>query len=485
LESLYSISGKDIIRIRREFKFQIVLPSEFINRVKSQDYIDAEVLLKALEEPSPVSIRINSCKWDRIPLSAEHVPWSKSGYYLDKRPSYTLDPLFHSGCYYPQEASGMFLELALHQAYEPIKNVRVLDLCGAPGGKSTLLSEIIGPDSLLVANEVIASRAFILAETITKWGSDNTIVTQNDPSAFGRLSGYFDIVLVDAPCSGEGMFRTEIARMEWSGENASHCSDRQKRILMDIWPALKANGILIYSTCTFNPDENEKNIKWLISRQEAEIVRLDIRGFPGIKEIDYNGIYGYGFYPGKIKGEGFFISVIRKKARQEKKMVRNQRFSELKPGKPELEMVKTWTTFSEDRILRRGDEIYSVPGSMDDYLHLFQNLKVIKSGTKIFSIKKSDYLPSHDLALSCRLKTDIFNREEISLNKAVSYLRRDNLMFKDQLKGWVLVAFRGINLGFIKNLGSRANNYYPVEWRIRMNIPESGNMNIVKWADDE
>ncbi len=201
-----------------------LFPEKFIQRISSQEYIDAEALLKALMEPSPVSIRINRAKWNKIPADSEPVPWCGNGYYLSSRPSYTLDPLFHAGCYYPQEASGMFLEQVLLQTTGPLKNMRVLDLCGAPGGKSTLISDLIGPGNLLVANEVIRSRASILAETITKWGPGNTLVTQNDPAAFGRLAGFFDIILVDAPCSGEGMFRTEVAVSEWSaGEYCTLC----------------------------------------------------------------------------------------------------------------------------------------------------------------------------------------------------------------------------------------------------------------------
>ncbi|MEI8226284.1 MAG: rRNA methyltransferase [Bacteroidota bacterium] len=461
-----------------------MFPEGFKQRILDQKYIDAEALLKALEEPSPISIRINPSKWNKRPLNAEQVPWCKNGYYLSIRPSYTLDPLFHSGCYYPQEASGMFLEQAIRQTGGSLENIRVLDLCGAPGGKSTHLSEIIGPGNLLIANEVIRSRAAILAETVTKWGSGNTIVTQNDPAVFGRLSGYFDIILVDAPCSGEGMFRTNVAINEWSVENTAHCSERQKRILMDIWPALKRNGILIFSTCTFNPGENEENVKWLIGKHEADCVRLNVTDFEGIKEIDYQGIYGYGFYPDKVRGEGFFISVIRKTGKQEKSPVRSQRKPELIPGKSDLEIADKWTQFSKERLLRWGDEIFAVPCGIDDYLHLFQNLKIVKAGTKVCVVKKSDYLPSHELALSQQLKNDAFPREEISLASAIAYLRRDNFTLHDASEGWNIVTYKGINLGFANNIGTRVNNYFPVEWRIRMNKPEPGNENIIKWNSD-
>ena len=462
-----------------------MLPEKFKQRLKSQKYIDTQALLKALEEPSPVSIRINPLKWNKAPLPSDPVPWCKNGFYLGLRPSYTLDPLFHSGCYYPQEASGMFLEQVVLQSSGSLENIRVLDLCGAPGGKSIHLSDLIGKESLLVANEVIRSRAAILAETVTKWGSGNTLVTQNDPSSFGRFSGYFDIILVDAPCSGEGMFRTNVAINEWSTENSFHCSERQKRIIMDIWPALKENGILIYSTCTFNPDENEKNIKWLIDRHEAECVRLNITDFRGITEIDYDGIWGYGFYPGKIKGEGFYISVSRKTGRQEKASVNIRQKKEHRPSKNELAIIDNWTDFNTDRLLKWGEEILAVPCIMDDYLQLFRSFKILKAGTKICVIKKQDYLPSHELALSQKLKKVAFPQVDMELVDSLSFLRRDNFKLHNASKGWNIVAYKGINLGFIKNLGNRINNYFPIDWRIRMNIPDRVFENIIKWDNND
>ncbi len=462
-----------------------MLPEEFKHRLKTQNYIDTDILLKALEETSPISIRMNPSKWNKVPLDSEPVPWCKNGYYLEFRPSYTLDPLFHSGCYYPQEASGMFLEHAFRQTIDSIENIRVLDLCGAPGGKSTNLSDLIGPDNLLVANESIRSRAAILAETITKWGYRNTIVTQNDPSVFGKLSGYFDVIVVDAPCSGEGMFRGDTALNEWSVGNTIHCAERQKRILMDVWPALKENGIMIYSTCTFNPGENEENIKWLIGKHEADTVRLNIDEFKGITEIDYQGIYGYGFYPGKVRGEGFFLSVIRKTGKQEKNHIRSQRKPELKPGKDDFAVADNWTNFSRERLLKWGGELYAVSCTMDDYLHLYQNLKILKAGTKIFAVKNNDYLPSYELALSLQLKMEAFPGNEINLHEALLYMRRDNLILQNAVNGWNIVTYKGVSIGFVKNIGNRVNNYYPVEWRIRMNLPDPGTEKILKWFYDD
>jgi len=201
-----------------------MLPEGFRKRILTQRYIDPDTFLRAFVEPSPVSIRVNPFKWNREPVNSKPVPWSSTGYYLENRPSYTLDPLFHAGCYYPQEASSMFMEQVVKQFVDTSVRIKVLDLCGAPGGKSTHLSGLIGKGSLLVSNEVIRSRASVLSETLTKWGAGNVIVTQSDPSAFKSLQGYFDVIGVDAPCSGEGMFRTENARNEWSEANTAHCS---------------------------------------------------------------------------------------------------------------------------------------------------------------------------------------------------------------------------------------------------------------------
>jgi 16S rRNA C967 or C1407 C5-methylase (RsmB/RsmF family)/NOL1/NOP2/fmu family ribosome biogenesis protein len=458
-----------------------MLPERFVQRIRNQKYIDAGALLKALEEPSPVSIRLNPSKWNLAPKDSEPVLWCNNGYYLKKRPSFTLDPLFHAGCYYPQEASSMFLEQIVCQTAGSSENLRVLDLCGAPGGKSTHLIDLIGPTSLLVSNDVIRSRAAILAETITKWGSGNVLVTQNDPSAFGRLSGFFDIILVDAPCSGEGMFRGSVATDEWSEENAAHCSERQKRILMDIWPALKENGILIYSTCTFNPGENEENIRWLTGKQKAESVSLNIADFKGITEIDYQGIKGYGFYPDKVRGEGLFISVIRKTELLESSNIKSLRKPELKPGKEDLTVADKWTEFPSDRILKWGNEVLAVPCDMDEYLYMFQNLKIVKPGTIICFVKGTDYLPSHELALSSRLRKGSFPEADLSLKDALMYLKRGYLVGENGSTGWNITTYNNANLGFIKNLGNRINNYYPVEWRIRMNIPEPGKENVLEW----
>lgn len=458
-----------------------MFPVDFIKRIREQRFIDADSLLAALHEPSPVSVSINTGKWDRKPAGAEPVPWCETGYYLESRPSFTLDPLFHAGCYYPREASGMFLEEVFRQVVTSVENLRVLDLCAAPGGKSTQVSDLIGDSSLLVANEVIRARSAVLAETVTRWGRGNTLVTQNDPSAFSRLEGYFDIILIDAPCSGEGMFRDKTAVDEWSESNAALCAERQKRIISDAWPALKEDGLLIYSTCTFNPGENEENMLWLIKNRQAESVKLDTGRFKDIVELDHHGIKGYGFYPGSVRGEGFFISVTRKKETQAVIRIRSQRRPEFNPGKDDLENATRWINTEKDRLLKAGENLINLPCTVLEYLFLFGYLNVVKPGTLISVSKKNDFLPSHELALSQKIKKDAFPVHDADYREALAMLRRDNLSLQGLRDGWNLITFNGVNIGFVKNIGSRINNYFPVEWRIRMNLPEPGKENIIEW----
>jgi 16S rRNA C967 or C1407 C5-methylase (RsmB/RsmF family)/NOL1/NOP2/fmu family ribosome biogenesis protein len=458
-----------------------MLPGDFLNRIETQKYIDAASLINALEEPSPVSIRVNRNKWDGVPMESEPVPWCKGGYYLHERPSFTLDSLFHAGCYYPREASGMFLDQVFAQVISLPEKARVLDLCGAPGGKSTHLADFTGKDGMLISNEVIRSRAPVLAETMTKWGTGKVLVSQNDPSAFRNMPDYFDMILVDAPCSGEGMFRTQIAVDEWSMENAAMCAERQKRIISDIWPAIKENGYLVYSTCTFNPDENERNIRWLVSTNEAECIRLDVSSFPGIAEIDYEGIFGYGFYPGRIRGEGFFISVIRKTgiAAGESSRLKNKLPV---PGKKDIETAAAWTGSLPDRLFRKGENLIALPCESREFMSIEKHLNIIAGGTLLGFSKKDEYIPSPALALSQLLKKDAFPVFELDYGEALRYLKRENLSPAGMNEGWNIVTYNGVNLGFVKNIGKRTNNYFPVEWRIRMNLPEPGSEKIIKWS---
>jgi 16S rRNA C967 or C1407 C5-methylase (RsmB/RsmF family) len=295
------------------------LPEDLISSLTGVAGFNPVSFRKIHEEGrEPVSIRINQKKWKSLDnegnaapsiLSkqsmSEMIPWCSSGSYLKARPSFTFDPHFHAGVYYVQEASSMFLEQALKQSIDLSRSLKVLDLCAAPGGKSTHIQSLISSDSLLVSNEVIKSRVSILEENLTKWGGINTIVTQNDPHAFRRLEGFFDVIVVDAPCSGSGLFRREPeAIREWTPDLVKLCSKRQQRILADVLPALKSGGLLIYSTCSYSPEENENIIDWLVHDSELEPVSLVVPALWGIVESTSPNAkaIGYRFYPNKLKG---------------------------------------------------------------------------------------------------------------------------------------------------------------------------------------
>jgi 16S rRNA C967 or C1407 C5-methylase (RsmB/RsmF family)/NOL1/NOP2/fmu family ribosome biogenesis protein len=457
-----------------------MLPGKFLDRIRLQSYIDVPFLLSALERPGTVSIRLNPDKWNNIPVSSSPVPWCKSGFYLETRPSFTADPLFHSGCYYPQEASGMFLEVAYNQLFSGVENIKVLDLCGAPGGKSTHLSALIGNKGFLVANEVIRQRVSLLAENIAKWGIPNTLVTNNDPSAFAKLTGYFDLVVVDAPCSGEGMFRDEVARGEWSEANASLCSERQRRILSNVWPALKYGGILIYSTCTFNPAENEENIKWLTEKTDSESVKIDISSFTGIQEISCGDITGYGFYPGKIEGDGFFLSVIRKLEKTEELRLNKKKIN-YSAASSDIKIAGTMINNFFCDIYRHDDTVYKLSLPVAEFLSLRNFLKIIKGGTALFRTRKDDISPLHELAVSCLIKKDVSQVCDLDYGNALSFLRRENFNLKNHSEGWILLRYLGVNLGFVKNIGTRINNYFPVDWRIRLGDSRLSYAKPVSW----
>ena len=456
-------------------------PAKFTERLRQQEYINASQLEAALNSPSPVSIRLNRAKWNSPPKTSEQVIWCKDGYYLGSRPSYTLDPLYQAGCYYPQEASSMFLEEVFEQVAGEKNNLRVLDLCGAPGGKSTHLSSLIGENGFLVANDVIKPRAGILAENITRHGIGNAIVTNNDPLAFNGLKEYFDLILVDAPCSGEGMFGDPTAISEWSVENAALCSERQRRIVMDVWPSLKENGILIYSTCTFNPGENEENIKWLTGKTAASSVLLDISKYEGIQEIGYKGITGYGFHPGKIKGEGLFFSVIKKPGGSYETKKQSFRKNDNQLTNNDLKIAGNLINTSLINLYRHGDIVYKLSLPVEEYQFLKNHLRIIKGGTSLYKNRKDDFTPLHELALFCNLRKNAFPSVELDLSQSISFLKKENLILRDIPRGWILIKYRNANLGFIKNLGTRLNNYYPTDWRIRMNVPNDIQQMLIEW----
>ena len=455
----------------------ILLPAAFENQmIELLGKEEFGAFKKAIDEPSKTSIRLNSVKPTEIDWEKSSIPWSEQGYFLKERPSFTLDPSLHAGAYYVQEASSMFIDHILKNL--DIPTGIFLDLAAAPGGKSTLLSSYLGDNGLLVANEVIQSRAQILKENIVKWGLGNTLVTNNDPEHFSPLEGFFDLVLVDAPCSGEGMFRKDPqARSEWSPDHVSLCEMRQKRIMDQAGGLVKAGGFLIYSTCTFNEKENEDMIRFLTDEFSYEPVRIALDPNWNIRETivhnDDKTFFGYRFFPHLVNGEGFFITVLQRSEDayiQEPKRIKDFKHLYLKEiFDRESSAIDEELGFDgTGKYYTLNDSYFRI--SKDWNLHfqkLSQHLSLKYFGVELGKKQKSDWIPSHEWALSLLPKT-AFPHQELSRNEALDFLRKNELEATLLPLGWVLVTYQNLALGWVKNLGNRINNYYPKEWRIRM-----------------
>ncbi len=450
------------------------LPDAFIRR--TADLLGQErghALCEALNGVAPVSVRLNPIKsHDGLFANAEQVPWCTRGRYLESRPAFTADPLLHAGCYYVQEAASMFVE----QAFKTIDETpaRVLDLCAAPGGKSTLWRSLLPDGCLLVANEPVRQRAMVLAENLTKWGHPDVVVTQSYPADFAPLCGLFDIVAADVPCSGEGMFRKdEGARDEWSVEAVAQCAARQRQIVRDVWPALRQGGWLVYSTCTFNREENEDNIDYICRELGAECVPV---AFDATWAIDGDqtgrGLPVCHFLPDRAKGEGFFLALLRKTAETDlPRRVKDRRRSGKDTPPAGVRQVTPWLKDSRPyKILQRPDGgLYAVREALAEVIGRIQACaNVIQAGVDLAEPKGNKLVPAHAIALSTALSDEAFPRTNLDRTQALAYLRREALVLPaDTPRGYVVACHEGHPLGFVNNLGARANNAYPAEWRIR------------------
>ena len=443
------------------------LPIAFENSMRDRLKDRFDDFKKALENTPPVSIRLNHAKGQHAP--GDPVIWSRYGRYLPERPVFTLDPRFHAGAYYVQEASSMFLEQAVEQTTGNAASLNVLDLCAAPGGKSTHLLSLMPQDSLLVSNEVIRSRAGILVENITKWGNHNCVVTNNDPADFQRLGEFFDVVVLDAPCSGEGLFRKDPdARGQWSAKNIELCSLRQRRIVHDIWPVLKPGGILIYSTCTYNDAENTDNMRWLKKEFDVEFVNLKLPEGANIDVVGGGDVTGYQFFPHRVRGEGFFLSVLKKKGSSSSRALRSKDVLK-SPAKTQMTEFSDWIQSPDSKLFfLHNQTVRMFPILKKTELQLIlQNLNVVSAGTAILEIMKNKFVPDHALALSVHLNTPHFERIDVDEKRAIQFLRKDP--FDAQAPpGFALIEFEGLGLGWVNILQNRVNNLYPSNWRIRM-----------------
>ena len=449
--------------------------------MKAQLGTDFETFEAALTSAPPVSIRLNPSK---LPLTAHPasgdervtfqnpVPWQSNAYYLSERPVFTLDPAFHSGAYYVQEASSMILNDVIRQLFPTPYPLRALDLCAAPGGKSTLMASSLPEGSLLLANEVIRSRVSVLKDNLDRWGYSTTFTSNYDPESFTKLAGFFDVILVDAPCSGEGLFRKDPhAREEWSEDHVSLCAARQRRILSAAVKLLAPGGILLYSTCTYNDSENTENAGWLSNHHQLDHLRLNFPKAWGITEK----AFGYQLYPHRVSGEGFYFAAFRQTHGYAFHSKPFRHFDKLKPLQKRQETtLKNWVGNSDDFFfMQRTDEtILAAPKDLREDLLFLDN--ALPQGVWLKDIgqfKGHDFIPSHSLALSRAILPDLPGTD-LDKDTALHFLKKENLVIPDSPKGWLLARYQGINLGWMKNIGNRMNNYLPKDWRIRMDIRE-------------
>lgn len=427
------------------------------------------------------------------------VAWCPSGSYLSERPSFANDPLWHAGAYYVQEAASMIIA----QAYKVIEStfstdkvmgtpLKMLDLCAAPGGKSTLWRSLLPDEALLVANEPIRQRAQILAENLTKWGHPHTFVTQAFPDAFTSLEDTFDIIATDVPCSGEGMFRKdEQAREEWSPAAVISCADRQRDILTSVWPALKEGGFCVYSTCTFNREENEDLVAWACDTLGAELVEIPTDPAWNIAgDTTGRNLPVYHFFPHRTEGEGLFLALLRKKTQdvgesllgsdtflsskwektQGSRAAKGKKRGDTPSTKPNATLL-SWLENAKDFTFQCSEAGVwtAVPTAFVGIREqLAQVVPLLIGGIEIAEEKGKKLIPQHALAMSIAASSSAFPRVEIARNLALAYLHREAITLPTEApRGYVLLTYRGLPLGFANNLGNRANNLYPNEWRLR------------------
>lgn len=449
-----------------------ILPESFVRQMDTQlGTAESRALCAALAGEPPVSLRLHPQKGCGPSASMRRVPWCASGFYLPERPAFTFDPLLHAGAYYVQEAASMFVE----QAFRTIdfRPRRMLDLCAAPGGKSTLWRSLLDDDALLVCNEPLAARAAVLAENMAKWGHPDVLVSQAWPAEFAALGGFFDVVAADVPCSGEGMFRKDNGAVEeWSIENVAQCAARQWQIICDVWPALREGGYLVYSTCTFNRYEDEDNVERICRELGAELVPVAAPAEWGVcGDTTGRGLPVSHFFPHRAEGEGFFLALLRKTSAAPATRTKRSRTAG-RGGSPagSAEAAGWLRRPAEFRLLPAPDGgIAAVRRQWeDDVQRVSACVRLLAAGLRLADAKGRKTVPAAPLALSLELRREAFPQVELGYDDAIAYLRRETpALGGDVPRGYVLACYGGLPLGFLNHLGTRANNLFPAEWRIR------------------
>ena len=436
-------------------------------------------VLDALSGEPSVSVRINPAKAGSPTeifgnLVSGPVEWNRHAAFLSERPAFTLDPLIHAGAYYVQDSSAMFPGKAFRDVLDKVLesgiiSPKVLDLCAAPGGKTTDISASLRESCkggyLLISNEIMKQRAAVLADNAAVWGDPSVVVTSVDPKAFGTLPGFFDIIVADVPCSGEGMFRKDDeAVSQWSEENVALCQARQRRIVADVWPSLAEGGFLVYSTCTFNNLENDDNVKWICSEFGAEIVGIDGCGLLRTE-------CGVSLVPGFVRGEGQYCAVLRKTSPSSGTAAYSGRQQDRWQKLPEAHASIIRPLLDEEMaMIVKDGRIVAVPEYVRCVLSMLEPLRPLARGLAVGMFKGKDFIPDADLALSLSLRRGAFNEFEVNRETALSFLHRDPVRLPDAERGILLLVYRGLPIGFVKNLGNRCNSLHPLHRRIRMDI---------------
>lgn len=461
-------------------KQEMELKEEFVEMLGQLMPDECEALCRCIGETVPsVSVRVNEAKGGTVPTGATRVPWCELGYYLDERPNFTLDPMLHAGRYYVQDASSMFIHHVIKQLVcspSPLRGgnsmsqpVKYLDLCAAPGGKTTAALQALPAGSLVVANEIVPNRARALMDNVMRWGSPHAVVTCNAPAQVGRLTHLFDIVATDVPCSGEGMMRKDAeAAAQWSPSLVAQCATRQRDIIRDIWPALRPGGLFIYSTCTYNRQENEEMMEHLISEYGAKPVAVPVEEAWNIAPAIGCDLPCYRFMPHRTRGEGLFMAVVRKPEGTRQPL----RTKKSAPPKTNAiaQGIKEWLSDCKEYDLSvQGDDVVANPRMHADALAALRTtLNVIYSGVTLGTLKGKNCVPHHSLALSTALNRTVLPHCEVDLNTALRYLHGEAITI-DAPRGYVLLTHHDVPIGWVNNLGNRANNLYPKPLRIIKN----------------
>ncbi len=453
------------------------LPIDFIHQMGNilDETELSEFISTVTSTASVTGIRFNPLKSSGLSESGTAVPWTQRGFTLENRPNFTLDPSFHAGAYYVQDPSSMFVEWVANKLLATTQKPFILDLAAAPGGKSTILAEIASEkNGFLLANEVIKSRVPILKQNLAKWGYANVFISSFEIPVFSHLPPLFDLILLDAPCSGEGLFRKDVkARDEWSLEHVNHCALRQKRILSPIPALLKEGGYLIYSTCTYNTKENDDQITWLCQTFSLEIVPMEVPSQWGIISTEKGG---FQCFPHRVNGEGFYLAVLQKIGSKERNSLADQEKRNVKVPRKKINFPDALYKFLKKAhplvgFQDNNGNYYGVPEDLIEEFNLIsQYLPFIDPILLLGASKGNDFIPEQELALSSYLNEEV-PHWELELYEALLYLKKEISNSAPPNVGWGKMSFNGLSLGWYKAMGHRYNNYFPKHWRIMMPLP--------------